>query len=119
DTVKVLGAITTAMSCAGSGLSGQMVTVQFEPGSTMANRFSFNGKHYIRMTGMHMIDNYATGSLSPIVTFGSSPSTLSSYCQVDHMYSYGKTGSAFVEVGYCNNATVSDCTFLNFSGIGM
>jgi hypothetical protein len=119
DTVHVLGAITSSMSCAGSGAAGQIVTVEFESGSTMANRFFFNGKDYIRMTGMHMIDNYGTGAGSPIVTFGTSSSTLSSYCQVDHMYSYGKKGSAFVQVGYCSNVTVSDCTFVNFSGMGM
>jgi hypothetical protein len=119
DTVVMQGTITSQMNCAGDGLSGQVITVSFETGSIMTGKFSFNGKDYIRMTGMRLADNYKdVAARGSIVTFGGGTSNTSNNCQVDNMYSKSVRGN-FIAFGHCRNAIVKDCTFLDFQTMGM
>jgi hypothetical protein len=85
DTVNILSTISGNMSCSGNGSSGNVITVAFDPASTMSGTFAFNGKDYIRMTGMRLPDNRSIAS--PVVTFGNLSTIVRNYCQVDNIYS--------------------------------
>jgi hypothetical protein len=121
DTVNVIGTLAGSMKCAGNGIADQVITIAFDSAARAVNgfTFTFNGKSYLRLTDLHLADHFGTGPRNPVVSFSGKSAAVSAHCQIDHMYSKGKRGSGFIQVGHCTHVTISDCTFVDFFGMGV